>query len=179
MYFLRVISRYMEPAQNYKALYRQCANESAQKASLIVLLQQQLVQLVQLAGERQTLRAVVAGQQGQLAQAVPCFLFVAPVVGEHQNGYIKNIVFRDGKKAPLKALYARLPFVQHSTIRRALGCELTTDGYMKIDAAQRTTIHGVFACRDNTTPMRTVVDAVSMGTTTGLMVNKVLIEETF
>jgi thioredoxin reductase len=37
----------------------------------------------------------------------------------------------------------------------------------------------VFACGDNTTRMRTVANAVSMGTTTGLMVNKELIEEYF
>jgi thioredoxin reductase len=98
---------------------------------------------------------------------------------EHKNGYIQNIIFNDGKKVPMKALYARLPFVQHSDIPQSLGCELTTEGYIKIDAAHRTTIYGVFACGDNTTRMRTVANAVSMGTTTGLMVNKELIEEEF
>jgi len=37
----------------------------------------------------------------------------------------------------------------------------------------------VYACGDNTSRMRTVANAVSMGTTTGLMVNKELIEEDF
>nr|WP_207495516.1 NAD(P)/FAD-dependent oxidoreductase [Aridibaculum aurantiacum] len=98
---------------------------------------------------------------------------------EHKNGYMENIVFKDGKMAPLKVMYARLPFVQHSSIPQALGCELTQDGYIIIDPAQRTTIPGVYACGDNTTRMRTVANAVSMGTTTGLMVNKELIEEEF
>jgi thioredoxin reductase len=35
---------------------------------------------------------------------------------EHKNGYIENIVFKNGRKASVKALYARLPFVQHSFI---------------------------------------------------------------
>jgi chromosome segregation ATPase len=56
----------MKPTQNYKALYQQCTNESAEKDSLIVLLQQQLAQLV---GERQTLTGIIAGQQEQLALA--------------------------------------------------------------------------------------------------------------
>src|SRR3954468_18654631 len=30
---------------------------------------------------------------------------------EHKNGYIENIIFKDGRKASVKALYARLPFV--------------------------------------------------------------------
>jgi thioredoxin reductase len=98
---------------------------------------------------------------------------------ENNNGYIQNIVFRDGVKASAKAIYARLPFVQHSSIPQELGCEITQDGYLKIDPAQRTTVQGVYACGDNTTRMRTVANSVSMGTTAGLMVNKELIEEEF
>jgi thioredoxin reductase len=98
---------------------------------------------------------------------------------ENKNGYIKSIAFKDGKEAQLKAMYARLPFVQHSSIPETLGCELTQDGYIKIDPAHRTTVPGLYACGDNVTRMRTVANAVSMGTTTGLMVNKELIEEDF
>lgn len=98
---------------------------------------------------------------------------------ENKHGYVQNIVFKNGTKAPAKAIYARLPFVQHSSIPQELGCGLTQEGYIKIDPAHRTTIEGVFACGDNTTRMRTVANAVSMGTTTGLMVNKELIEEDF
>ena len=98
---------------------------------------------------------------------------------EHKKGYIERIIFKDGRNAPVKALYARLPFVQHSSIPQALGCEITAEGYIKIDAAQRTTIQGVYACGDNTTRMRTVANAVSMGTTTGLMLNRELIDESF
>jgi thioredoxin reductase len=98
---------------------------------------------------------------------------------ENKSGYIHTILFTNGTKSPLKALYARLPFVQHSSIPKDLGCELTQEGYIKIDPAHRTTVYGLYACGDNTTRMRTVANAVSMGTTTGLMVNKELIEEDF
>jgi len=98
---------------------------------------------------------------------------------ENEIGYIKNIVFTDGTKSPLKALYAKLPFVQHSSIPQALGCELTQEGYIQVDPAQKTSVQGVYACGDNTTRMRTVANAVSTGTTTALMVNKELIEEEF
>lgn len=98
---------------------------------------------------------------------------------EHQKGYVQNLLFKTGKKAPLTALYTRLPFVQHSDIPKTLGCEITNDGYIKIDAAQRNSINGIYACGDNVSRMRTVANAVSMGTTTGLMVNKELIEESF
>ncbi|MCU0386204.1 MAG: NAD(P)/FAD-dependent oxidoreductase [Flavihumibacter sp.] len=98
---------------------------------------------------------------------------------DHTHGFINNIVFNDGSKAPIKAIYARLPFVQHSSIPEELGAELTQDGYIKIDTAHRTSVQGLYACGDNTTKMRTVANAVSMGTTTAFMVNKELIEEDF
>ena len=98
---------------------------------------------------------------------------------ENRHGHIRNVVFKDGRKAQVKAIYARLPFVQHSSIPQELGCELTQEGYIKIDPAHRTTVKGVFACGDNTTRMRTLANAVSMGTTTGLMVSKEIIEEDF
>lgn len=98
---------------------------------------------------------------------------------ENKNGYVETIVFKDGTKASAKAIYARLPFVQHSSIPQELGCELTQDGYIQTDPAQRTSIQGVYACGDNSTKMRTVANAVSTGTTTGFMVNRELIDEDF
>ncbi len=98
---------------------------------------------------------------------------------EHTNGYIQNIIFKDGTKSPVKALYVHSPFEQHCTIPEKLGCELTDEGYIKTNSLQKTNIHGVFASGDSTTRIRTVANAVAMGTTTGMMVNKELIEEEF
>lgn len=98
---------------------------------------------------------------------------------EHTNGQLHNIIFKDGSKKSIKAIYTRLPFEQHCKIPEHLGCELTEDGYIKIDASHHTTIQGIYACGDNVSRMRTVANAVAMGTTTGIMVNKDLIEETF
>jgi len=98
---------------------------------------------------------------------------------EHQNGYVQNILFTDGTRSPVDAIYVRLPFKQHTSILESMGCELTEEGYIKINPAHKTTIPGVFACGDNVTRIRTVANAVAMGTTTGIMVNKELIEESF
>jgi thioredoxin reductase len=98
---------------------------------------------------------------------------------EQTNGYIENILFKNGRTTSLKALYARRPFVQHSSLPYSLGCELTIDGYINVDATQKTTVHGVYACGDNTSRMRTIAHAVATGTTAGMMVNKELIEESF
>jgi thioredoxin reductase len=98
---------------------------------------------------------------------------------EHSDGYLKQIVFTSGDSASLKALYAKPQFVQHCGIPESLGCELTVDGYIKIDASQKTSVGGVYASGDNATRMRTVATAVSMGTTAGMMVNKEMVLEGF
>lgn len=98
---------------------------------------------------------------------------------EHTGGYLQNIIFKDGTQSSIKAVYAHSPFEQHCQIPSALGCEFTDEGYIKTDPFQETTIAGVFACGDNTTKIRTVANAVAMGTTAGIMANKEIILESF
>jgi thioredoxin reductase len=98
---------------------------------------------------------------------------------EHINGQLQNIIFKDGSKRAVNAIYTRLPFEQHCPTPKQLGCELTKDGYIKIDTYHKTTIKGIYACGDNVSRMRTVANAVAMGTTTGMMLNIELIEEEF
>ena len=98
---------------------------------------------------------------------------------QHSKGYLQKISFKNGSSAEIKALYARPNFTQQCDLPEKLGCELTGEGYIKIDSSQRTTIPGIFACGDNTTRMRTVANAVAMGTTAGMMVNKEWTMENF
>jgi thioredoxin reductase len=98
---------------------------------------------------------------------------------EHTNGYLQKIIFKDGTSSSIKALYARNPFEQHCKIPESLGCELTEDGYIKVDPFQKTSIPGIFACGDNTARMRAVANAVAMGTTAGAMVNREIVSEEF
>jgi thioredoxin reductase len=97
----------------------------------------------------------------------------------HNNGYLDKIIFKDGTSTNVKALYARPAFEQHSSIPETLGCELTEDGYIKIDQFQKTSVEGVFACGDNTTRMRSVANAVAMGTLAATVANKEIIFEDF
>lgn len=98
---------------------------------------------------------------------------------KHTEGQIEAIVFKDGTSLNLKALYAKLPFEQHSDIPGKMGCAFSPSGHIEVDVFQKTSIPGVFACGDNTTPMRSVSNAVAAGTFAGAMVNKELIDESF
>ena len=60
-----------------------------------------------------------------------------------------------------------------------MGCELTEEGYLKIDNMQETSIKGVLAVGDNAAKMRTVANAVAMGTTAGMTISKQMILNNF
>ncbi|MBL0736306.1 NAD(P)/FAD-dependent oxidoreductase [Flavobacterium sp. GN10] len=98
---------------------------------------------------------------------------------EHNAGYIKNIIFKNGEKVEVKAIYAKPPFEQHCPIPEVLGCDISEQGLLKVDAMQKTNIKSVFASGDCTTQMRSVAIAVSTGSFAGAVINKELIEEDF
>ncbi|QNF32830.1 NAD(P)/FAD-dependent oxidoreductase [Adhaeribacter swui] len=97
----------------------------------------------------------------------------------HDQGKIRSVVLQDQTEIPVTAFYARAPFVQHSTIPQALGCELNEQGLLKVDMMQKTTVSGVYASGDNATSMRSVASAVAAGTMAGAAVNRELIAEEF
>lgn len=96
---------------------------------------------------------------------------------EHNKGYISQLHFENGEATALKALYARVPFAQHSEIPEELGCEINEQGYLKVDFFQNTSIPGIFACGDNTTFMRSVAQAVYAGSVSGSGANMEMIQE--
>ncbi|MGU3376315.1 NAD(P)/FAD-dependent oxidoreductase [Chryseobacterium sp. M5A1_1a] len=98
---------------------------------------------------------------------------------EHDNGYIQKMTFKNGSSVLLNALYAKIPFEQNVNAAETLGCELTEQGFIKVDFMQKTSVPGVFACGDNVTMMRSVANAVAQGNFTGAVVNKELSEEEF
>ncbi|MDR6459403.1 thioredoxin reductase [Chryseobacterium vietnamense] len=98
---------------------------------------------------------------------------------QHTNGSIQKIIFKNGKEIPLQALYAKIPFEQNLNVSDDLGCELTEQGFIKVDMMQKTTVPGVFACGDNVTMMRSVANAVAQGNFAGAVVNKELSDEEF
>jgi thioredoxin reductase len=97
----------------------------------------------------------------------------------NKNGHLENVLFKNGVRMPLKAIYSNPVFDQHCKIPASLNCEFTSEGYLQVDAFQKTNTKGVFACGDNTTRMRTVANAVAMGTKAGMAASKEIILEEF
>jgi thioredoxin reductase len=107
-------------------------------------------------------------------------LIETPVIAiEHQHGKLKKVVLADQTSIGLDALYASVPFLQHTPLAESLGCEMTEQGYIKVDSFQKTTLPGVFACGDNCFMLRSVANAVASGNLAGAMVNKELVDDQF
>ncbi|MDR6764053.1 thioredoxin reductase [Flavobacterium sp. 2755] len=98
---------------------------------------------------------------------------------EHEEGYVKNIIFKNQEKVAVKAIYARPPFEQHCPLPADLGCDINEQGLLKVDFMQKTNVAGIYASGDCTTQMRSVAIAVSTGSFAGAVINKELIDEDF
>lgn len=98
---------------------------------------------------------------------------------EHAKGNIQHILFADHTKHVVSAIFARVGFKQHCDIPQLLGCELTEQGYIKVDDFGRTSLPGIFAAGDNTTFFRSVSVAIAAGTKAGAVINREMIEEDF
>lgn len=102
---------------------------------------------------------------------------------EHEEGYLSHLVFTDGSKVALKAVFARGAIAQHDDIAVSLGCTLGTDmmtaGLITVDETGRTGVPGLWAAGDNCTPMRTLSVAMAAGMKAGAFINHELITEAF
>jgi len=98
---------------------------------------------------------------------------------EHENGQLSHLLLNDGTRIAYDALYAAVPFSQHSDLPMTLGCEITEHGYIAVDDFQKTTVTGIYACGDNSSMMRAVANAVYRGNVAGALVNKELTDEGF
>lgn len=98
---------------------------------------------------------------------------------EHVDGRLSHVVFKNGVLQPLQVMYAQVPFEQHCEMPLALGCAFTEAGYIDTDQGFQTTVSGVYACGDNASRVRTLANAIAMGTTVGMVLNKVMVTDSF
>lgn len=98
---------------------------------------------------------------------------------KQDHGEMQAVVLEDGTHVEAQVMYAAVAFEQHCSIPMDLGCALTETGYIKVDAFQKTTISGIYACGDSATMFRSVSAAVATGSMAGAMVVKELTDERF
>jgi len=97
----------------------------------------------------------------------------------HDQGKVKQLIFRNGNRVNVDALFVKPNSVQHCPIPEMLGCKINEHGFIQVDNFQLTTVPGVYAAGDNSTMMRALSAAIASGGVAGAMLNKELTDESF
>jgi thioredoxin reductase len=94
----------------------------------------------------------------------------------HHAGQLTHVALTDGRQVSLAALYVRPGMEQHCLLPQTLGCAYTEAGHLQVDGMQKTSVPGIYAAGDATTPMRGVSMAVAGGAMAGVMANADLLK---
>ncbi len=97
----------------------------------------------------------------------------------HNNGYLEEVVFKNGEKLALKAIYVKPDVEQHFNFNEQLGFELTDLKTIKVDEQQQSTAKGVYAAGDCATLFRSLSIITAAGTMAAVVMNKEMISEDF
>lgn len=82
---------------------------------------------------------------------------------EGQAGQVERVILAGGAALACDAVFFSIAHHPRTELASALGCALTPDGYVKVDARYQTTVPDVYAAGDITTREEAVVDAVAEG----------------
>ncbi|MAS36925.1 MAG: FAD-dependent pyridine nucleotide-disulfide oxidoreductase [Anaerolineaceae bacterium] len=93
-----------------------------------------------------------------------------------ENGQLAAIVFEDGTQLARSGAFVQPQTRLHGSLAQDLGCALTEQGLVQVDAFGLTSVPGVYAAGDMTRPAQ-VLFAAAGGALAGVMINKTLISE--
>lgn len=96
-----------------------------------------------------------------------------------RDGQLDGIAFTDGSMLQRHAVFVRSTPQQHSSLPASLGCAMTANGYIQVNELGKTSIDGVFAAGDNTSPLQQVIHAASRGAAAAAGINSELAQESF
>ena len=95
----------------------------------------------------------------------------------HENGVMSSVELQDGSHVALTALFAPVPFRQHSDLAQQAGCTFNPAGLIDVTIVGQTSVPGLFAAGDNSSPMRQLAIASANGVAAGIGINRELLAE--
>lgn len=99
---------------------------------------------------------------------------------EAKHGHLENTVFEAGEKLAQRGMLIRLKQHLRSDLAEKLGCAMTETGHIKVNALGETSVAGVCAAGDATSPMQSIAAAVAQGAiAAGAGINHALGREDF
>ena len=82
---------------------------------------------------------------------------------EGENGRVSAVVLADGSAVRCDGVFFNVAHRPRNELALGLGCEVTPEGYVKVDERYQTTVPNVYAAGDVTTREEAVADAVAEG----------------
>jgi len=122
---------------------------------------------------------LAAKQRDRLAR---CGIHVAeqPITALESTGaQLETIHFGDGTSLRCDALFVRPKTTHRTTFAHDLGCKVDEHNVVQVDLRGRTSIEGVYAAGDISSPMRSVAIAVAQGAAAAYGINADLTERDF
>lgn len=114
-------------------------------------------------------------EEWDFLQARQVRVIETPLTGITGEGdQLHTLHFADGSTLARYALFINLRTGQHSDLVATLGCEINAMGFVQADTQGRTTVDGVYAAGDLTSPLRAVIFAASQGAAAGIWLNMAL-----
>jgi thioredoxin reductase len=103
-----------------------------------------------------------------------------PIAALESTGtQLEAIRFANGTRLGISALFIR-PKTSHRTpFAQALGCKVNERGVVQVDLRGRTSVEGIYAAGDLSSPIRSVAIAVAQGAAAGYGINADLIDHDF
>lgn len=84
------------------------------------------------------------------------------------RGDLRAVELRGGASVPCTAAFFSIAHRPRTELAEKLGCEVTSDGYVVVDADRQTTVPGVFAAGDVTPGVQLLALAAAQGTLAGV-----------
>jgi thioredoxin reductase len=98
---------------------------------------------------------------------------------ESADSQIQALRFADGTSLPCNALFIRPKTTHRTSFAHDLGCKVNEHNVVQVDLRGRTSVEGVYAAGDLSSPMRSVAIAVAQGAAAGYGINADLIDRDF
>lgn len=98
---------------------------------------------------------------------------------EANDSQIQAVRFADGSSLRCDALFIRPKSTHRTTFAHDLGCKVSEHNVVQVDLRGRTSVEGVYAAGDLSSPMRSVAIAVAQGAAAGFGINADLVERDF
>ncbi len=119
---------------------------------------------------------LLTDEQQQVLGALEIPFYTAPIARLDADGaQLTGVVFADGAVLPRSAAFVRPAQQQRSTLPAELGCAFDDMGFVVVDAQQQTSVPGVYAAGDMTTPLQQIVFASAGGSRAAAFINHAIV----